>query len=421
MSKTIRRILGAPALVGLLSLIGAPGGDMPAGIGLEGLALAAAAAQEPPPAPPKETPVPEDPFELRPQRKSTAPATTEALPPIGLPEGAAAGAAGAAATVPGGAGAAAAGTAPAAAAATAPIDPRAPRKIMIDEMPLNASEHTLHPALIDTSIALNLKRMEKEPERRWSLRFAVGTGDVDVEPSIARARLMEQFARETFGSVADVLGEIFDFGWSDEGPTEPSSAPRIEGNLRYRILPTITLEAQAGRSNALTDFTQPGFRFDERAEVMDFSVGPMVTLPFRLWRFGFFAGGGAGLLRGKVTSEVFLPSFGGQPVFLVSEATGSSSQYYLRAGGEAFITRFASFTIEGEYRKAEINDLKYTEETMQSTTSARAINETDTPYIWTDYVFDFENQVFGWIGDPNQPLTMDFTGVSITAGLRYHW
>jgi hypothetical protein len=105
----------------------------------------------------------------------------------------------------------------------------------------------------------------------------------------------------------------------------------------------------------------------------------------------------------------------------VSEATGSSSQYYLRAGGEAFITRFASFTIEGEYRKAEINDLKYTEETMQSTTSARAINETDTPYIWTDYVFDFENQVFGWIGDPNQPLTMDFTGVSITAGLRYHW
>ncbi len=377
------------------------------------------------PAPPARSADPADPFELRPARKQAPPAA-EALPPVGI-TGVAAdpgtpGAPAAAESAPGAHAAPAAPGDPAAPPAPeAPLDPRAARKIKIDDLPIDPAEHGLRPAPIDTSIVLNLKRMENEPERRWSLRFAVGSGDVDLGPSIARAHLMERFGRQTFGEVADLIGEIFDFGWSDDGPTEPSTAARIAGNVRYKILPIVTLEAQAGRSNALTHFTQPGFRFDERNEVIDFSAGPIVTLPFRLWRFGFYAGGGAGILRGKLSSEVFVPAFGGQPVYLVSEATGNSTQYYLRAGGEAFVTKFASFTIEAEYRNAKIDNLKYTDETIGSTTSARAVNETDTPLVWTDYVFDFQNQIFGWVGDPNQPVEMDFTGVSVTAGLRYHW
>lgn len=370
------------------------------------------------PAPAQETPKtsnPDDDFlQLRPPRSKPAPAA-----PVPAPVGPA----GDAATIPGETpaqpGASGGATPEGQAPPASPADDTGPRNIKIDDLQVNSQDYVINPAPIDTSIVLNLKRMEKEPERRWSLRLAFGTGTVDMDMSLQRARLMEAFGRQAFGQISENLGESF--GWSGAGPSEPSNAARIVGNVRYKLLPTITLEAQAGRSNALTDFSQPGFRFDERNEVLDISVGPLITLPFRLWRFGFFAGGGVGFIKGKQTSEVFVPSFAAAPVFLVSEATGNTAQYYLRAGGEAFVTKFISFTIEAEYRNAKIDDLKYTDNTVNSTVSARAINETDVPYVWNSFEFDFEGQAFGWLGDPNQPMEMDFTGVAVTAGLRYHF
>lgn len=294
---------------------------------------------------------------------------------------------------------------------------RPSREINLEKVDVNMRDYIYEPDPIGGSVVLNLKKMEREPDRRWSLQFSMGAGEADIDRALTRVQTMEQLGRDIFGQAADQAGAgLFDFGWTDEGASEPSSAFRIRGDVRYKPIPILTLEAEIGRSGAKSAFSQPGFRYDENAEIVDGSIGALVTLPWRLWRFGFYAGGGVGLLRGTLTSQLFVPSFTGTPDFSVSRATGSSQQYNLKGGGEVYITRFISFTLEAEYRKAEIDNLEYDDDA-----EVKAVNELDKPLAWVGYTADFQSQSFGSIADPSSPVTLDFSGVLVTGGLRYHF
>jgi opacity protein-like surface antigen len=290
---------------------------------------------------------------------------------------------------------------------------RARRVVRIDDLEADPSVFVGRVAPIDTSIVLNLDRVEREPERRWSLHMSVGTTQADLQPSVERGLLMERFGRDAFG---DLPAGALPTPWSNEGPTDPKNAGRVEGDIRFRLTPLTTLEAQVGYASAQTRFAQPGFRFDETARILDFSGGALFTLPWRLWRFGFYAGGGGGFLLGKLTSQFFVPSFNGTPTYVVSEADGNSTEMHVRGGGEIYLARFVSLTLEGEYRWAKIEELTYAEGSQ-----LKARNETDVPTVWTEYTFSLEQQIFFWDGDPSRPITFDFTGASVTAGLRYHF
>lgn len=290
---------------------------------------------------------------------------------------------------------------------------RSPRVIKLDDLALDPAEHLLRAAPIDTSIILNLKKVEREPERRWSLHLSFGASQADLRQSVERARLMERFGRAAFGSIQ---AGALQMGWTDEGPTDPSTGLQLRGDVRFRVNPLVTLETEFGYSSALTSFYQPGFGFDEKAEVKNLTGGLLLTLPWRLWRFGFYAGGGGGVLLGKTTSQLFIASVNSVPFYLTSEATGNAAQYHVRGGGEVYVAKFVSLTVEAQYRWAKIDELKYADDAR-----LKAINETDTPIVWTDYVFDFANQSFGWWGDPSRPVRIDFSGASLTAGLRYHF
>ncbi len=301
---------------------------------------------------------------------------------------------------------------------------RAPRSIKFDDLKLDPTHFISRVAPIDTAIVLNLKKAEREPERRWSLHFSFGGTQANLSRSVERARMMERFGREAFGSLQ--AGGL-NFMWTADGPTEPDNGVRLQADIRYKLNSLMTLEARGGEANAITEFTQPGFRFDEKAEITDLSGGLLFTLPWRVWRFGFYAGGGGGLLHGKITSSFYVPSFDGTPSYLVSSATGNSSQYHVRGGGEMYLARFVSLTIEGEYRNAEIEKLKYTD-TVPYPFTAKAVDETDTPLVWTYYEFNLQQQIFLWSATdparpdvPTRPINIDFTGVSVTFGLRYHF
>ncbi len=302
------------------------------------------------------------------------------------------------------------------AAATTPAASKARpnREINLEKVDVNMRDYIYEPDPIGGSVVLNLKKMEREPERRWSLQLSMGAGEANIDQALSRVQTMEQLGRDLFGQVAEQTG--LGLRWNDEGTTEPGSAFRIRGDVRYRPIPILTLEAEVGRSGAKSAFSQPGYLYDEHAEVIDASVGALVTFPWRLWRLGFYAGGGLGLLRGTLTSQLFVPSFSGTPDFSVSRATGSSQQYNLKGGGEVYLTRFISFTMEAEYRKAEINTLEYDDDA-----EIKALNETNTPLAWVGYTADFEAQSFGAIGDPSNPVRLDFSGVLVTGGLRYHF
>ncbi|MFN0152566.1 MAG: outer membrane beta-barrel protein [bacterium] len=305
----------------------------------------------------------------------------------------------------------------AAASAPAASKARPNREINLEKIDVNMRDYIYEPDPIGGSVVLNLKKMEREPDRRWSLQFSVGAGDANLDQVRSRVQTMEALGRQLFGQFAEQAGAgLFDFGWSDEGASEPNSAFRVRGDVRYRPIPILTLEAEVGRSGTKSYFTQPGFRYDENAEIIDGSIGALVTLPWRVWRFGFYAGGGVGVIRGTLTSQLFVPSFEGVPDFSTSRATGSSQQYNLKGGGEVYVTRFISFTLEAEYRKAEITDLKY-----DADSEIKAINETDRPLSWVDFEADFESRSSGTIGDPGNPVTLDFSGVLVTGGLRYHF
>jgi hypothetical protein len=304
---------------------------------------------------------------------------------------------------------------------------RAPRAIKIDDLKLDPKQYLISIPPIDSSIVLNLKKVEREPERRWSLHFSFGATQADLAQSVARARLMERFGREAFG---ELQSGAFDIGWTRDGPTDPGTGLRLQGDIRYKLNSLVTLEGRLGQASAITAFAQRGFRFDEKAEILDLSGSVLLTMPWRLWRFGFYAGGGGGYLHGKLSTGFYVPSFSGIPFYLVSSATGNSSQYHLRGGGEMYVTRFVSFTVEGEYRRAEIETLKYS-----SDSQAKAVDEYDgpggvgnSPHVWNYYDFDLEQQRFFWsVQDPDrpdlplEPVTIDFTGFSFTAGLRYHF
>lgn len=314
---------------------------------------------------------------------------------------------------------AAAAPAPEAGAAPAapPSKARPKREINLEKIDVNVRDYIYEPDPIGGSVILNLKKMEREPERRWSLQFSMGAGEANLDQMLTRVQTMERLGRDIFGQAAEQAGAgLFDFGWSDEGASEPNSAFRVRGDVRYKPIPLLTLEAEIGRSGAKSAFSQPGFRYDENAEVVDASIGALVTLPWRLWRFGFYAGGGVGLLRGTLTSQLFVPSFTGTPDFSVSRATGSSQQYNLKGGGEVYLTRFISFTLEAEYRQAEIDNLEYDDDA-----EVKAVNELDKPLSWVDYTADFQSQSFGSVADPGSPVTLDFSGVLVTGGLRYHF
>ncbi|HKQ18523.1 MAG TPA: hypothetical protein VJW75_02135 [Candidatus Eisenbacteria bacterium] len=298
-----------------------------------------------------------------------------------------------------------------------PASKARPQQVVnLEKVEVKASDYTLVPDPIGESVVLNLSRMEREPERKWSLQLSLGAGEATLNESFTRVSTMEDLGRDIFGQLAENAGPGFVLPWTDEGTTDPNSALRIRGDVRYKPWPIVTLEAALGHEGAEISFSQPGYRFDETSEVIDASIGALVTLPWRLWRFGLYAGGGVGLLRGTLTSSLYVPSFEGAPDYSVSRATGNSGQFSLKGGGEVYLTRFISFTLETEYRQAEIDELKY-----DDNAEIKALGETDTPYAWVGYEADFIGRFFQPIADPSQPVKIDFSGLLLTGGIRYHF
>lgn len=299
----------------------------------------------------------------------------------------------------------------------APASKARPQHVVnLEKIEVSASEYTLVPDPIGGSVVLNLGRMEREPERKWSLQLAVGAGEATLEESFSRVHTMEQLGRDIFGQLAENAGPGFVLPWTDEGTTDPNSAVRIRGDIRYKPWPLVTLEAALGREAAQTSFSQPGYRFDESSAITDVSIGALVTLPWNLWRFGLYAGGAVGLLRGSLTSQLFVPDFSGASDYSISHATGTSQQFSLKGGGEVYVARFISFTLEAEYRNAAIDELTYDDDA-----EIKAEGETDTPLAWIGYEADFLDQFFQPIADPSRPVKIDFSGLMLSGGIRYHF
>lgn len=299
----------------------------------------------------------------------------------------------------------------------APASKARPQRVVnLEQVDVKASDYALVPDPIGESVVLNLARMEREPERKWSLQLAIGAGEATLNESVTRVQTMEQAGRDIFSQFAENAGPGFVLPWTDEGTTEPNSALRIRGDLRYKPWPLVTLEGALGHESAEVSFSQPGYRFDETSAVTDVSIGALVTLPWRLWRFGLYAGGAVGLLRGVLTSSLYVPDFSGSPEYQISRATGNSTQFSLKGGGEVYVARFISFTLETEYRNAAIDELTYDDDA-----EIKGIGETDTPYAWVGYDADFIQQSLNPIADPSQPVKIDFSGLLLTGGIRYHF
>jgi hypothetical protein len=293
---------------------------------------------------------------------------------------------------------------------------RPQRVVNLEQVEVDAGEYTLVPDPIGGSVVLNLGRMEREPERKWSLQLAIGAGEATLNESFSRVHTMEQLGRDIFGQLAENAGPGFVLPWTDEGTTDPNSALRIRGDVRYKPWPLVTLEAALGREAAQTAFSQPGYRFDESSAITDLSIGALVTLPWKLWRFGLYAGGAVGLLRGSLTSQLFVPDFSGASDYTISHATGTSQQFSLKGGGEVYVARFISFTLEAEYRNAEIDELEYDEDSEPWTSTEQKV-----PLAWVGYEADFLGQFFQPIADPSQPVKIDFSGLLLSGGIRYHF
>ncbi len=308
--------------------------------------------------------------------------------------------------------------------------------------------------LIDLDlIDLDLNAIIAEGENLWSFSFTAGYGESDLGDSRAKGAAIATL-QGMFEAVNEQIGQVADIGWSGDGFSDSKAAFNWMASGRYKLpeairFPSIGghfgIEMNASRVGSSILLTENGFGSSITDEVYSiggnglyyfpknmtsFDIPYIPDLPITGSRRDLFLSFGGGFARGKHITELFMPprDFSSIPPPILLEAHETRPTWQVSLGGEEFYTPYLSFSWRAGYQNMEFDELKYSDGSLatlheyESRTPAEPIvlGYGEVATVWTPW-FPADALLGSWGANPDDPVNIDFTGFTFSAGLRYHF
>ncbi len=307
-----------------------------------------------------------------------------------------------------------------------------------------APDDLMDPDLID----LDLDAIVAEGEPLWSFQFSAGLGQKNLSDTEKQAASIASI-ETMFNAVNAQIGEVADIGWSGDGFSDLTVAFNWRAGARYKFPETVgfpliggrfAFEFAAGRVGSSMRLSERGFGATLTDQAYFGSGNMLFFLPREMTRGDFpilgskrdvFVSAGLGYARGIHQIELFIPprDFSSIPPPTLLEASQWKPMWQISVGGEEFYTSFFSLSWQVGYQYMQFDRLEYNDasiatlraaETKEPIAEPIVIGYTDVASVWTP--FSPPEFIYGSYGaDPSNPIDVVFTGLTFSAGFRYHF